>query len=259
MKNSVENVQKRQKLILEHLAKNLELSVESLAQLCNSSSATIRRDLTQLEDMGVLKRTHGGARIIEDSLLTSDTPELTRIRHALAKAACSYIKDNDILFFNSSKTALFVLHYLERLKVTIITNNVKAIYLKPADNASLILTGGEIRFQKEAMVGDIAINTISNVTGSICIMGCNGFHPIHGVTTESLHEAKVNNLFFENTVGTKIVIADYRKIGNRSPFKSVETQKVDILITDIYAPIEVLRELEKQGVKVVQIDPLAHD
>jgi len=259
MKNSIENVQKRQKLILEHLSRSLELSVESLANLCNSSAATIRRDLTQLENMGILKRTHGGARIIEDSLLTTDTPELTKIRHALAKAACSYINDNDILFFNSSKTALFVLHYLSHLKVTIITNNVKAIYLNLADTTSLILTGGEIRFQKEAMVGDIAINTISDITGSVCIMGCNGIHPIHGVTTENLHEAKVNNLFFEHTIGTKIVVADYRKVGNRSPFKSVEIQKVDILITDIYAPIEVLRELEKQGVKVVQIDPLAYD
>ena len=87
-------------------------------------------------------------------------------------------------------------------------------------------------------------------------MGCNGIHPIYGITTDSLHEAKVNSLFFENTVGLKIVVADYRKIGVRSSFRSIESTRADILITDIYANEKVLHSLEKQGIKVIRIDPI---
>lgn len=257
MKNSLENVQKRQKKILDYLSKHIELTVEELSSLCEVSPATIRRDLTVMENMAVIKRTHGGAHIHNKSLPNNEPIELTKIRHALAKKACSFIKNNDILFFNSSQTALFVLHYLGNIKTTIITNNVKAIYLKPEDNTTLILSGGEIRHPKDAMVGDIAINTISNITSSICIMGCNGIHPIHGVTTESLHEAKVNNLFFQNTLGTKIIVADHRKIGSRYPFKSLDSAQADIIITDIYAPIKEIQELENLGIKVIQIDPTA--
>lgn len=256
MKNSIENIETRQKEILQHLSKHHELSVRELAELCQVSSATIRRDLMLMEEKGQLKRKHGGAKIQERVFPFDEAPEITRIRHSLAKAACTFIKENDVLFFNSSKTALYVLHYIGNIKTTIITNNVQSVYLKSDDNATLVLSGGEIRFPIEAMVGDIALNTIANATADICIMGCNGIHPLYGITTDNLHEAKVNRLLFENTVGLKIVIADHRKIGVRSSFKSVDSRVADILITDIYAPEKVLHSLEQQGIRIIQIDPL---
>lgn len=257
MKNSIENITNRQKKILQQLTEYHEMSVQQLSSILDVSEATIRRDLTLMEDKGQLKRIHGGCKLHDKALTSDEAPEITRIRHALAKKAVSFIKNDDVLFLNSSRTALLSMHYLNNLRTTIFTNNVHSIYLKPDDNTTLILSGGEIRFPKEAMVGDNAIHTISNVTGDICIMGCNGIHPIYGVTTDSLHEAKVNSLFFENTVGPRIVLADYRKVGVRSSFKSMDTVNIDILITDIYAPKNVLHSLEKQGIKVIQIDPLS--
>ncbi len=257
MKNALKNVKKRQQAIMTCMETAESIRVDDLAVLYGVSKATIRRDLRLLEDMGKLKRTHGGAHIQPVSAISKEAPEITRIRLALAKVASSYINNHDIIFINSSETAIFILNYLRDLTTTIITNNVSAIYLKKEDSTTLVLSGGEIRYPKEAMVGDIAINTISKITGSICIMGCNGIHPVHGVTTESFHEAKVNNLFMENTNGLRIIVADYRKIGARYPFRSVETTQVDILITDIFAPADILNSLEKQGIEVIQVDPLS--
>ena len=255
MKNSQENLQKRRDEIINYLSENTELSVEQLSEYLNVSVSTIRRDLSLMEEMGLVKRFHGGASIRNFSIHSNEPPQIIKLRHLIAKRAAQYINNYDVIFFNSSQTALYSMHYLGDLKTTIITNNVNAIYLKPDENTTLILTGGEIRYPKESMVGDIANNTISNVTSTICIMGCNGIDPEFGITTEILHEAKVNNLFFENTLGYRIVVADYRKIGHRSNFKSGESTQCDILVTDIYANQKVLSELEKQGITVIQVDP----
>ncbi|NLC41240.1 MAG: DeoR/GlpR transcriptional regulator [Erysipelothrix sp.] len=255
MKNSIANVQKRRSDILSIIQEKEEASVELLCQLCDVSPSTIRRDLDAMYQMGVLTRTHGGAKLHDQSLSVSEPQELVKLRHALAKAASLYVKSGDILSFNSSQTALYVLNYLFDMNLIIVTNNVEAIRLHHDTTSTLIMTGGEIRLPKEAMVGDIAINSITNITSTISILGCNGIDPIHGVTTENISEAKVNSFFFENTVGKRIVVADYRKIGARAPFKSVSCSMVDILITDIFAPANIVAQLRKQGIDVIQIDP----
>ena len=92
------------------------------------------------------------------------------------------------------------------------------------------------------------------MSSDISIIGCSGLSIENGITTPVLHESKINSLIIERTNGLVIVVADYRKIGFSSNFTSGNIKDINYLITDTFASPEVIREIEKQGVQVIQVE-----
>ncbi|UPU39461.1 hypothetical protein MX850_01300 [Erysipelothrix sp. Poltava] len=110
---------------------------------------------------------------------------------------------------------------------------------------TVILTGGEIRSHKEALVGDIALRALEKVQANIAIMGCSGISAQHGISTNNIHEANVNARMIQNAHDLVIVVADHRKVGNDTNFNVTDLSHVDILITDTYANTQSIREIEE--------------
>ncbi|MGO3602240.1 MAG: DeoR/GlpR family DNA-binding transcription regulator, partial [Enterococcus malodoratus] len=177
-----------------------------------------------------------------------------RIKQAIAREASKYVSDYDTVFINSSSTALKTLDFINSNHLTIVTNNVKVNYSPHKDNCNYILTGGEMRFPKEALVGDIALNTISSMNADVCVIGCSGVSVENGVTTKILNESTINEMMFNKTLKCKILVADHRKIGLTSKFKIADISVFDYLITDQFCSDKVLNEIKNAGVKVIQID-----
>ena len=227
MKNSLVNIEKRQKDILELLQQTEQLSTFQLAESLDVSISTIRRDLNLLEEKNEIIRNYGYSK---------------------------YINDYDTLFINSSSTALKTLDFLQSNHLTVVTNNVKINYSPHKDNCSYILTGGEMRFPKEALVGDIALNTISSINADICIIGCSGVDVAHGVTTKILNESTINEMMTNQTIKCKILVADHRKIGLTSKFKIADISVFDYLITDKFCSEKVLDKIKNMGTKIIQVD-----
>ncbi|MFC0232670.1 DeoR/GlpR family DNA-binding transcription regulator [Vagococcus entomophilus] len=253
MKASYEEIKKRQNALLKVLDQTKQATVSNLAQELSVSEVTVRRDLHLLEKMALIERFHGGARII-DAIQTNDALEkIEQIKKALAQKAASFIQNGQTVFLNTSSTALLCVSELQEKRVNIITNNVKASTVEHHPNTTIILSGGEIRFPKEALVGDIAIDSFSKMKADIAIIGCNGVSPEEGITTPVLHEAKINSLILERTTGLKIVVADYRKIGTTTNFLSGSLKMINYLITDSFADPKMIKQIEKQGVIVIQI------
>ncbi len=130
---------------------------------------------------------------------------------------------------------------------------MKINYSPHKDNCSYILTGGEMRFPKEALVGDIALNTISSMNADVCIIGCSGVSIDNGVTTKILNESTINEMMIRQTFKCKILVADHRKIGLTSKFKIADISVFDYLITDKFCSEKVIAEIKNVGVKVIQI------
>ena len=153
MKNKKGVIVKRQQTILQRLQKEKEVSVDQLANELGVSSLTIRRDLIEFENQGFVKRHYGGAKLIEGTLFedpTLDVPPATGqdgttdYRRVVAKKAAELIEEGDIIFVNSSKTALLMLDYISGKRVSVITNNGNAITSSHDPLVSIILTGGEL-------------------------------------------------------------------------------------------------------------------
>lgn len=106
-----------------------------------------------------------------------------------------------------------------------------------------------MRFPKEALVGDIALNTISSMNADVCVIGCSGVSVEDGVTTKILNESTINEMMINKTTRCKILVADHRKIGLTSKFKIADISVFDYLITDQFCSQKGLSEIMNAGVK----------
>lgn len=251
MKRERAYVDARRNQIIEILRGNPLVRVDDLAQRLNVSVITIRRDLQYLEDNGLLTRFYGGARATEEISKAVDEVEICR--EMIARHAASFVEDGDTIFINTSRNALDIISYITKKNVTVITNNGKAISRDHDGNVSIILTGGELRYPKESMVGDFAIRNLQDIFAKKAFIGCSGISAQAGVTTEIANEVNVNQLMIEHATQEVYVLADHTKIGLSSSFTSCAIDKVKHLITDENAPAEELELMKAQGVDVYQV------
>lgn len=250
MKRERAYVDSRRNKILEILKNNPKVKVDELAELFKISLITVRRDLQYLEDKKLLVRFYGGASCNNVESYQNDTDIY---RTLIAKYAASLVEDGDSLFINTSKNALEILKYITCKNVTVITNNGKILNMEYPRDINVILTGGEIRHPKEAMIGDFAIRNVQNIFPKKAFIGCSGISPISGMTTEIAGEVKINELMIKNATKGVYILADHTKIGKNSSFTSASIQEINYLITDEKAPIEVLSELKSMGVSIHQV------
>ena len=257
MKVNYSIVKKRRDDIMILIQKLGKVEVNQLKNEFHVSEITIRRDLQYWEDQGAVLRYHGGAQLVqhmvgsEDSLLTND-----RYKNAIAKYAAQFVEENDTIFINTSSTALQVIPYIKGKRCTIITNNAKAVMIKQDPLVSIVLSGGEIRYPKEAMVGDFALNNVNRVSANKCFLGCSGITAVDGITTAILAETAINETMLQRTIGKRFILCDYTKIGVKHSFVSGSLDYIDYVITDINADDTVLHEISEHDIQTVKLEPL---
>lgn len=257
MKREKSYVDNRRKRILEIMKENPQVRVDELAVLLNVSLITIRRDLQYLEDQKQLIRVYGGAVSIPEK--EEGENEVQVYRKLIAQFAAKMVSDNDTIFINTSANALKMLEYVDsRLKVTAITNNGKAITSDFAPGVDVILTGGELRHPKEAMVGDFALRNLHNIYVKKAFMGCSGISAENGMTTEIFNEVSINELMIDHATQEVYLLADHTKIGSNSSFVSCAIEKIHCLITDELAPEEALERIRAKGVAVYKVGREQH-
>lgn len=149
MLNEVEN---RQQEIVNYLKNNQFARVTDLIELVNYSEATIKRDLVFLEKSGLIRRVRGGAMLIDNRKI--DVPYLMKItkleeeteKRKIADTASSLIRDDMVLFLDSSTTSLHLVRNLARFDgLQIITNGiVTAAMLSEYTTAKVSVLGGQL-------------------------------------------------------------------------------------------------------------------
>lgn len=150
----------RQQEILDILYETGKISVAKLAKKLYVAEMTIRRDLTTLEKGGFLKRYHGGAVLMANQ---RELPLSHRImfdekeKKALSKKCLEFLKDNMIIFIDSSSTCQYIIPHIATFKnMKIITNSVKALLTASSLHIPCVLIGGDYYEQDMCLVGSIA-------------------------------------------------------------------------------------------------------
>ena len=139
------------------------------------------------------------------------------------------------------------------MPLIIITNNIRATECVRHPETSIILTGGEIRYPKESLVGTVAVQILETMQSDFTLIGCDGISEKGGVTTQNIFEAQVNATMIRRTKQKVICVADYRKVGVTSNYHVADLAAVDVLITDNFANEKAVRDLRRQGIDVVQV------
>nr|WP_279288696.1 MULTISPECIES: DeoR/GlpR transcriptional regulator [Hungatella] len=176
----------------------------------------------------------------------------TDYRRVVAKKAAELIEEGDIIFVNSSKTALLMLDYISGKRVSVITNNGNAITSSHDPLVSIILTGGELHGTKCSLVGDFALATIRKIRANKCFIGVSGITAEGEISTAVLQETMVNSLMIERAKDMVVILADHKRIGKLHNFIIADTHQITHIVTDELADEAVTSRLEKDNVTILK-------
>lgn len=247
--------EERQKKISELLKEQSSLKVSALTEIFNVSESTIRRDLQEMDEKGLLTRTHGGAVSIQSTSFEPSFKEKEIEDHdkkvIIGKIAASMIKDGDTILLDSGTTTLEVAKHINAHKVTVITNSIDiASVLLHNENIDLIVTGGSMRFTTRAMVGTITENVLKNFRVDKAFIGTNGISIEEGITTPNFAEAQTKKAMM-NVANKVIVLADSSKF-NKVCFSVISPiRAVSSIITSGNLDKEILKDFEDAGVEII--------
>ncbi|MDD2458096.1 MAG: DeoR/GlpR family DNA-binding transcription regulator [Eubacteriales bacterium] len=254
MKSSKSVIQKRQDKIMNHLAHYQSAEVVTLARWLKISEITVRRDLDQMARKGLVERFFGGVRLVSQGLEPSTaepvSSDLDLVKDEIVRAAAQLIEDKDVVFINSSSTAMRIVPYLKDKSVVIVTNNAKLIHLPHDRKVEVILTGGEVYGNKQSLIGEFALNTLSKIKATKCVIGVSGISVKGGITTEVLPETAINQMMLNRCNGSKIVVTDGSKIGRERNFLSGSLSDITHLITDDSADPAELERFRAKGLTI---------
>lgn len=170
----------RQNDILKLLSERGELTVKELCSLLYASAATIRRDLSELEAKGLLKRSFGGA-VLTDSytdqlpLAIRSATHIAEKKKICAKAAAKYIHPGDTIFIDASSTTYFLAQYLKGIPdITVITNNPHLSIVLSEQKIRNFCTGGEMLNSSIALIGSEAEGFIRRLYANAMFFSARG-------------------------------------------------------------------------------------
>ena len=246
--------------ILQEVLRSQFVTVAALARQFDLSEVSIRRNLEQLEQAGLIKRVHGGAQALTRPGQPSvyDARLLHRLadKRAIGRAAAALIRPGETLFLDSGTTVLEVARaipepLLERGGLTLITRSlVIAGELRRYRQVRLIVLGGIyvhdfddfVGPQVEAALGGLHVNTL--------FIGTDGVSQERGLTTDNVLEA---GLFRQMAAAAErvVVVTDSGKIGLDKLQTILPFEDLHTFITDTGAPAGFVQMLKAKGVSVL--------
>jgi len=247
----------RRQQIIDLLKKKKFIGVPDLAKTFFTSEATIRRDLDKLKKSGVLKRTYGGAVLIEG--LDSPIPlvvredERTEEKGFIAKTASKLISEGDVIIIDSSSTCAKMIPYLNTQRPkTVITNSPKTTIelAKTYSDINIYSTGGFLRTSSLSYVGEPARNMISSLFVDILFFSCRGALLDIGLTDSSEEEAELKRVMLKHSK-KKAVLLDSQKFEQSAFAKVCDFSEIDYLITEKPLSEEWTDFLVRSNVKIL--------
>ena len=228
------------------------IRVSDIVKLLNVTDMTVRRDLVELEEQGVLTKIHGGARSNKAFQYREYSHAEKHIQNkeakqAIASKAAQLIEDGDTIFLGPGTTVAFLAEALNNQRLTVITNCMPVFTLLMAKNTEdfqVFLLGGEYRQVTEAFVGEITNTSLEKLRFSKMFFSGNGVRDGE-VMTSTLAEAYTQNLALKHSL-EKYLLLDSSKIGKDDFTSFCKLRDLTALITDVKTEDENYRSLEPE-------------
>jgi DeoR/GlpR family transcriptional regulator of sugar metabolism len=244
----------RRQAILARLEREGRVVASELVASLGVSEDTVRRDLRDLAEHGLLHRVHGGA-------LPSAAPRASFARRlelghedkvALADAALPLLAGARVIVLDGGTTALELARRLPpSYKGTVVTNAPPvASALASHPNVEVLVVGGRLLKDAQVTVGAAAVEALHNVRADVCVLGVCSFHPDVGVTTFDSDEADVKRAMVACS-GEVIALATADKLRTTSSWVVARLADVHHLVTD--GDDELTRPYTAAGINVVVV------
>ena len=247
--------------VAEFVAQRGQVTVGELASDYGVSIDTIRRDLDQLDQDGLLIRTHGGA-VSKSSTPVGDRKLDLRMqlhtaeKEHIARMAAKLIQDDSVAMLNGGTTTLAVVHQLrDRQGLTIATNNLRIpAELPPSLECELYIFGGHVRTVAQTTTGAIsfAVSQLDeeiDVRADIAVIGVGGVNA-DGFSTSNVGDAAMMAEMMDRAERVAVV-ADSSKYGSTLFAQVAPLNKATYFVSDAPPPPPIAAAMKKAGVSII--------
>lgn len=261
----------RQFFILGRLRTRGAVRIAALSKELGVSSMTVRRDIADLADRGLLRRVHGGAvstsALLAEPLFSVKSQLDVDLKDEIAQAAIEFVSPGDVVAIGGGTTTyVFAQRLMESRRsdgITILTNSTPVAELVQATESKdveVIVTGGVVT-RSNSLVGPIADKVISSLRVNSLFLGTHSVSIPRGFLTPNSLEASTNQALMGISDRT-FILADHSKWQNTSLSLFAGFDAVDAVIADSALPpaqASATRELVKELVLADGISPVSQD
>jgi DeoR family glycerol-3-phosphate regulon repressor len=249
--------------IVELARQDGQVAVEALAARFNVSVQTIRKDLNELCDSGVLTRTHGGA-VFPSGVENVEYEARRRIaapeKAAIGNATAALIPSNASLFINIGTTTEAVSQaLLNHSGLMVITNNINvANRMRIYRGIEVVIAGGVVRGSDGGVVGEAAVDFIKQFKVDYAVIGASAIDADGALLDFDYREVKVAQAIIENARHV-ILVADSTKFERTAPVRIAHLSQVDTFVTD-RCSLDAVRAISTASdVRLIETSALAED
>ena len=248
----------RLQLIERFINERQHVRVAELSKYFEVSEPTIRRDLQKLDEMGRIRRAHGGASVVEQAMpeppIAQRVVEYIEEKRRIGQATAQLIQDGETIFLGSGTTTLEVARNLhEKKNLTVITNAINvAQCLASNPDINVIITGGVLRHSELSMIGYIVEQTLKELHADKVIVSMRAVSVNEGLTNHNLLETMTDRKIIQ-LAREVILVADHSKFGKVSTAIVAPITAVHKVVTDAQTPQETIQSLRAKGITVIQV------
>jgi DeoR/GlpR family transcriptional regulator of sugar metabolism len=244
----------RQSKILELLTMSERVSVTEFAHELGVSEVTVRRDLTELETSGALRRVHGGAMSAakrgEEVPFNVRKIERSTEKLAMARVASSMVNDGEVIAIDGGTTGAAIAAGVAHRRITAMPLSIQGIEaLSGSQSVSLLLPGGAVRHGEGSIIGPLAEQALAALRFDTYFLTCCGLNPKTGITAHDLQDAAIKRAALTSSARI-IAVADGTKFARTAMALICMPEAIDVLITDPSAPADAVSTLRSAGVRI---------
>ena len=230
------SISERQQKILDIVSERSFVTVNELAEITFTSSSSIRRDLTQMQNSGLVKRTHGGVSLPDISNGVASFYDRTHKnvteKRIIAKKAAELLKDGQTILLDSSSTVGFLLPYIAKLKnATVFTNNIATALRSIELGINTHCLGGHAVNGSASLAGLETYNAIAGVNCDILFFSSQSLNS-DGIISDSTEEETYARQLMLKRSKTKVFLCDSDKFDTTCAFKLADIDEIDIAVFD---------------------------
>lgn len=230
-------------------------SIDLLCKKLYASRSTLRRDLIQMEEEGIIRRHHGGVSLIADS--ATENPVMLRKlenpdkKSVIARYCRNYIHDNMVIFLDSSSTVSYLCPILKTCKnLTVITNGLNvATMLSNAPGVRVYVCPGLLKNKSLSIIGEYSSHFLDNFRADTFFFSCKGVNK-QGIFEGDDFQALTKRCMLKNA-DKKILLCDSTKEFSEGYFKLTSFRDIDLLISDSPFTNDVMDVIREAGTSLI--------
>ena len=248
--------EERRTQILQILRKAGRAKVNELASQFNTSTVTIRNDLNDLSQRGLVQRSHGGAMlpdaIMRESPLQERLKDHSEEKRRIGAIAAKMIHDNETIILDSGTTTLEIARQIKRKRgLHILTNGINiAAELLDARDSEVIIVGGTVRGESASVNGRFTEEMFDQFSADKLFLSGAGCDLEFGISGANLEETMVNRAMLR-IAREIILVTDASKFSRRCMSRIAPFSEIDTVISDKSLSEDIQAKLHSMGCNLI--------